>query len=39
MDTERKNADFVARFNDMHAEHMLRQQAQLLELKAPEKDM
>ena len=39
MDTERKNAHFVARFNDMHAEHMLRQQAQLLELKAPEKDM
>jgi hypothetical protein len=39
MDTERKNAAFVARFNDMHAEHMLRQQAQLLEIKAPERDM
>ncbi len=39
MDTERKNASFVARFNDMHAEHMLQQQARLLELKAPERDM
>jgi len=39
IDTERKNANFVARFNDMHAEHMLLQQARLLELKAPEKDM
>jgi hypothetical protein len=37
IDTERKNADFVARFNDMHAEQMLKQQANLLELKAPEK--
>jgi hypothetical protein len=39
MDTERKNANFVARFNDMHAEHMLQQQAQLLEIKGPERDM
>jgi hypothetical protein len=39
MNTERKNADFVARFNDMHAEHMLRSQARLLEIKTPEGDM
>src|SRR5882757_1404305 len=39
MDTERKNANFVARFNDMHAEHMLQQQAELLKIKAPERDM
>jgi hypothetical protein len=39
IDTERKNADFVARFNDMHAEHMLKNQARLLEIKAPERDM
>jgi hypothetical protein len=39
MDNERKNADFVARFNDMHAEHMLKNQARLLEIKAPERDM
>jgi hypothetical protein len=39
MNTERKNADFVARFNDMHAEHMLKNQARLLEIKAPEGDM
>lgn len=39
IDTERKNANFVARFNDMHAEHMLKNQARLLEIQAPEKDM
>jgi hypothetical protein len=39
MDTERKNATFVARFNDMNAEHMLKNQARLLEIEAPERDM
>ena len=39
MDTERKNAAFVARFNDMNAEHMLKNQARLLEIEAPERDM
>lgn len=38
IDTEKKNADFVARFNDMHAEHMLRQQARMLEIRGPEED-
>lgn len=38
IDTERKNANFVARFNDMNAEHMLRQQARLLEIRGPEED-
>jgi hypothetical protein len=39
MNTERKNADFVSRFNDMHTEHMLKNQARLLEIREPEEDM
>ena len=38
MDRERGDAAFMTRFNDMNAQHMLRQQARLLEIRGPEED-
>lgn len=39
IETERRNAAFVARLNEMNAEHMLKSHARLLEIKGPEGDM
>jgi hypothetical protein len=38
MDRERSDAAFMTRFNDMNAQHMLRQQARLLEIEGPKED-
>ncbi len=35
MERERSDAAFITRFNDMNAQHMLRQQARLLEIEGP----
>ena len=38
IDTERRNAAFVTRLNEMNAQQMLRSQARLLEIRGPEED-
>jgi hypothetical protein len=38
IDRERGDAAFMTRFNEMNAQHMLSQQARLLEIRGPEED-
>ena len=39
IERERSDASFMTQFHEMNAQAILQRQAQLLEIKAPEKDM